>query len=77
MCMLTTTRGAPRYATLFDNLFLETLDQRYDLPPFGLRHLECREGCSGMTEEHAPIALADAHASMALRRQDSQGCQAW
>jgi hypothetical protein len=34
---------------------------------FGLGHLEFREGRGGMTEEHAPIALADAHASVAER----------
>src|SRR2546426_5775172 len=51
-------------ATLLDDLFLETLDKRDHVALFGLGHLELREGRGGMTEEHAPIALADAHASV-------------
>src|SRR3989442_15877294 len=49
-------------ATLLDDLFFETLDKRDHVALFGLGHLELREGRGGMTEEHVPIALADAHA---------------
>src|SRR5881628_192081 len=51
-------------ATLLDDLFLETLDKRDHVARFGLGYLELREGRGGMTKEHAPIALADAHASV-------------
>src|SRR3989441_4162253 len=51
-------------ATLLDDLFLETLDKRDHVALLGLGHLELREGRGGMTEEHVPIALADAHASV-------------
>ncbi len=40
-------------ATLFDDLFLETLDKRDHITLFGLWHLELRQGRCGMTEEHA------------------------
>src|SRR5207244_10630865 len=49
-------------ATLFDDLLLETLDKRDHVALFGLGHLELRQGRGRMTEEHVPVALADAHA---------------
>ncbi len=49
---------------LFNNLFLETLNERDHVALFGLGHLELRQGCGGMTEEHVPVAIADAHASV-------------
>jgi hypothetical protein len=49
---------------LFNDLFLETLNKRDHVALFGLGHLELRQGCGGMTEEHVPVAIADAHASV-------------
>src|SRR5271155_1101593 len=49
-------------AELFDNLFLETLDERDHVALFGLGHLELRQRRGRMAEERVPIALADAHA---------------
>src|SRR5213596_3937681 len=46
---------------LFDDLLLETLDERDHVALFGLGYLELRQGRGGMTEEHVPVALADAH----------------
>src|SRR5262249_5844674 len=57
-------RGGAKEATLFDDLFLETLDKRDYLVLFGLGHLEPRQGRGSMTEEHVPVALIDAHASV-------------
>src|SRR5258708_2313774 len=51
------------YSTL-NALFFETLDKRDHVALFGLRHLELRQGRGGMTEEHGPVAIADAHASV-------------
>src|SRR5712692_4271642 len=51
-------------ARLFDDLFLEALDKRDHVTLFGLGHLELRQGRGRMTEEHVPVALADAHASV-------------
>ena len=34
---------------------------------FGLGHLEPLQGRGGMTEEHVPVALADAHPSVGER----------
>jgi hypothetical protein len=48
----------------FNTFFLETLNKRDHVALFGLRHLELRQGRGGMTEEHAPVAIADAHASV-------------
>src|SRR5947207_15013398 len=53
-----------REATLFDDVFLETLDERDHVALLGLGHLELRQGRGSMTEEHVPVALADAHASV-------------
>lgn len=50
---------------LFDDVLLETLDKRDDLALLALRHLELRQGRGRMTEEHVPVAFADAHTSMA------------
>jgi hypothetical protein len=43
------------------------LDKRDHVALLGLGHLELRQGRGGVPEEHAPIALADAHASVAER----------
>ena len=43
---------------------LEGLDERDHVALFGLGHLELRQGRGRMTEEHVPVALADAHASV-------------
>src|SRR5438552_12686091 len=48
-------------ATLFDDVLLETLDERDHVALFGLGYLELRQGRGGMAEEHVPVALADAH----------------
>jgi hypothetical protein len=52
------------FERLFDDLFLETLDKRDHVALFGLGHLEPGQGRGSMTEEHVPVALADAHASV-------------
>jgi hypothetical protein len=49
---------------LFDDFLLETLDKSDYVALFGLGHLEFLEGRCRMTEEHDPVALADAHASV-------------
>src|SRR6266568_4358605 len=54
--------GAP-----LDDLLLETLDKRDHVALLGLGHLELRQCRARVTEEHVPVALADAHASMAER----------
>jgi hypothetical protein len=51
-------------ARLFDDLFLETLDERNHLALFGVEHLELRKGRRGMTEENAPVALAGSYRSV-------------
>jgi len=56
------TDGGPE---LFDDVVLETLDKRDHLALFSVRHLVLRHGRRGMAEEHASVALADAHTSMA------------
>src|SRR5881227_428455 len=58
-------RGASErtYSTL-NALFFETLDKPDHVALFSLRHLELRQGRGGMTEEHVPVALADAHTSV-------------
>ena len=48
----------------FNAFFFETLNKRDHVALFGLRHLELRQGRGGMTEEHIPVAIADAHASV-------------
>src|SRR5215470_11593036 len=50
---------------LLDDLLLERLDERDDLPLLGVWHLELRQGRARVPEENAPVALADAHAPMA------------
>src|SRR5271170_2862662 len=49
---------------LFDDIFLEALDECDYIALFGLRHLEHRKGRSSVSEEHIPVALADLHATM-------------
>ena len=48
----------------FNAFFFETLNKRDHVALFGLRNLELRQGRGGMTEEHIPVAIADAHASV-------------
>src|ERR1700730_4497191 len=50
-----------------DDVLLETLDKRDHVALFGLGYLELRHGRARVPEEHVPVALADAHASMAER----------
>src|SRR5207244_12257615 len=59
--------GVRRLASLLDDILLETLDERDHVALFGLGHLELRQGRGGMTEEHVPVTLADAHASVGER----------
>src|SRR3989454_12254696 len=59
--------GLTTKSTLFDDLFLETLDKRNHVTLLGLGYLKLRQGRGGMTEEHVPVALADAHASVGER----------
>src|SRR5277367_2340570 len=49
---------------LFDDIFLEALDECDYIALFGFRHLELRKGRSGVSEEHVPVALADLHATV-------------
>src|SRR5438094_3762319 len=56
--------GSAKKTPLFDDLLLETLHERDHVALFGLGHLELRQGRGGMTEEHVPVAFADAHASV-------------
>jgi hypothetical protein len=42
------TGGPPAVNLLFDNIFLETLHERYDVTLFRFRDLEFPEGCSCM-----------------------------
>src|SRR5438128_10068541 len=51
-------------ATLFDDLFLETLDEGDHVTLFGLGHPELHQGRGRMNKEHVPVALADAHATV-------------
>jgi hypothetical protein len=48
----------------FNAFFFETLNKRDHVALFGLRNLELRQGRGSMTEEHIPVAIADAHASV-------------
>jgi hypothetical protein len=48
----------------FNAFFFETLNKRDYVALFGLGNLELRQGRGGMTEEHIPVAIADAHASV-------------
>src|SRR5262244_410435 len=52
---------------LFDDVRLEALYERHDVPLLGRRHLELLERRGRMAEEPLPVALADAHAPMAER----------
>src|SRR5437660_2590457 len=67
----TTEARAPtstqRTKRLLDDLLLETLHERNHIALLGLGHLELRQGRCRVTEKDAPVALADAHASMAER----------
>src|ERR1700735_1411085 len=60
------TRNGSKSASdvLFDDIFLEALDECDYITLFGLRHLELRKGRSGVSEEHVPVALADLHAAV-------------
>src|SRR5215831_11451313 len=49
---------------LFDDLFLQPLNELDDLTLFGVGHLELRQGRRCMTKKHIPVALVDAHASV-------------
>jgi hypothetical protein len=49
---------------LFNDFLLETLDKRDHLALFSLGHLELRQRRGGMAQEHVPVALVDAHASV-------------
>ena len=51
----------PPIRALFDDIFLEALDERDHLALFGLGHFEFGQGRGGMSEEHVPVAFADAH----------------
>src|SRR5260370_37739974 len=54
--------SARRPILICNDLFLEILNKRDHGALFSLGHLELRQGCGGMAEEHVPVALADAHA---------------
>src|SRR5271168_760723 len=58
------TSSPTELAPLFDDIFLEALDECDYIALFGLRHLEHRKGRSSVSEEHIPVALADLHATM-------------
>src|SRR5271170_5100644 len=60
------TRNGSKSASnaLFDDIFLQALDECDYVVLFGLRHLELRKGRSGVSEKHVPVALADPHATM-------------
>jgi hypothetical protein len=49
---------------LLDHITLEALDECDYVALFGFRHLEPRQGRSGVSEENAPVALADLHAAV-------------
>src|SRR5271154_548493 len=49
---------------LFDDIFLEALDECDYIALFGFRHLELRKSRSGVSEEHVPVALIDLHATV-------------
>src|SRR5438128_11935303 len=52
---------------LSNDLLLEALDKRDHVALFGLRHPELRQSGRCVTEEYAPVALADTHSPMAER----------
>src|SRR5439155_20386847 len=52
---------------LLDDLLLETLDKGDHVALLGLGYLELRQCRARVTEEHVPVALADAHASLPER----------
>src|SRR5437762_12099565 len=56
-----------REATLFDDVFLETLDERDHVALLGLGYLELRERLGRMPQERVPVTLADAHTPVGER----------
>src|SRR5271156_1316396 len=60
------TRNGSKSASnvLFDDIFLQALDECDYIALFGLWHFELRKGRSGVSEEHVPVALADLHATV-------------
>src|SRR5271163_3973102 len=60
------TRNGSKSASdvLFDDIFLQALDECDYIALFGFRHLELRKSRSGVSEEHVPVALIDLHATV-------------